>query len=244
MDNIITLANIHSNLPVKNKQDEFSITDKLELYYKTGYIHIYKSIREYIIKILEEVLPKYICYQIINYFSIDKVDYIPTMGSFSSIKLPYYSSYDMTMWYSNNSIRYNIYKLDGYNTLETELCITMCCEKAMIKIIKLMVHFREKYQSDDLVVDKMFGKLVYKISSLEQNKVSINRDCGCIEGSPNKKNGLYRSQPLDKDKQRKEYLTWNSYPHVTDPKGVQKNYMRIYYDITQLYHYINYHIDY
>ena len=89
MDNIITLANIHSNLSVKTTPDEFSVIDKLELYYKTGYIHIYKSLKTYIINILEELLPKYICRLIINYFSVDKVDYIPIMTPLSSIKSPY-----------------------------------------------------------------------------------------------------------------------------------------------------------
>ena len=51
MSNLISLADIYRQKPVK--QEDFNLTNKLLLYHKTGYIHLYISLKRGIRKILE-----------------------------------------------------------------------------------------------------------------------------------------------------------------------------------------------
>ncbi len=227
MSNLLSLANIYNQKPIRQAV-EFNLTDKLLLYGKTGYIHIYISIKRYLLKILQQLVPDSVARLIISYVSIEKSAYLPTRISKSDLGASYSGSYKMSMYSNGISIILNILPSDKNNHVTSELNLLGRCSHQLMVLIKILVKFYEKNYDDRIVITDVksinIGSLVYQSDIYRKKAYQLPNNCDCR---------------LDNKKCFETCLPWIQYHNIKDKFIEKKTFNQIYYDMIKLYLYLN-----
>ena len=215
-----------------------SFRHQIELHYKSTFIYLYSCLRKEIQNILEKYLPTSITYLINSYLSIEKLDYLPIFPDIYQDRQERVT-FSLMMWKSETSIQLSFTNPDfgDTNIIKSELLISCCCSKMLAKYVILF----DKYYQPRSTLAKLTNST--KINRHQQIKILVTN----LNDYQKKHYKLMRCakncQRLSKSPSNLNtnscYLTWFNYHQNHD-----NCYYQLYYDLIELYIFINYHLHY
>ena len=217
--------------------DADPILKQLKVYKKSSFIHLYIEFKKYIIKIFKNSLPKEILVVIFSFISIDTYRYLPdyelkhTTFLYNNFYSPQKKCvYDMTMWNYCHQVKL-ILDID-IDQIRGQLYVETCCQDKLDNLIQHLNHFNKFRDS----INKKIGHLIYK-----KNPCVPITSCKCVSSAKKTKildwNTYNISQKVENSPTLSGMLSYQVKRIATS------NLHTIYYDIINLYLYINYSLD-